>query len=171
MVELTERVTEKKLPKRRLVWAGIGVAGVILVGIVVAVIDLSTHSSATNQVSVALKAAEQTTTVPLYAPSTIPTGWQYEPQSLSTGGNVTIMKFSSAGGQQLVVNQQARPATTEDVNKTVEFDTPAGHAYIADLEGQVVGFLRTDKSLIIITGATKDQADFLRQFITSFKPV
>ena len=108
---------------------------------------------------------------PLYYPEPLPAGWAYVPSSIQSVGGVIMYAVSDGKSGKLVISQQPIPPQTEDVKKDVEFKTDLGDAYISNLNGKTAGFIRADKSLIIISGASDSQSDLLRNVMSNLKQV
>jgi hypothetical protein len=158
----------KRLPRQVLVLAVIAV--VILIGSLILIWQLVHLHSHTDHTGVPADLTRAATIVhyPLYYPSPLPVGWKLEDHSLQITGEYA--NFALLGtGIKVTVNEQPKPINIEQVKKIKEFDTGAGHAYIADLEGHTVGFLATDKTLVNITGANSSQNTELEELLRSLR--
>ena len=109
--------------------------------------------------------------IPLYTPQPLPEGWNYIGNIQQTDDNAIIYDITDAAGKKLSIAQQAKPPTTEEVNKTQEFKLSIGDAYTADVEGRTTGFVKTDKTLIIVSGASVDQEGVVVGLLKSLKPI
>lgn len=147
--------------KKLLISGGIVVAALVVV-IGLFLVNWLSHgdSGVKKQFSELQKSVE----FPLYYPNELPAGYSVNAKSLQSHDE--IVNFSvNHSATKFIVTEQPLPPLMEDVKKIDEFDAKAGKAYIADLEGNTAGFIKTEKTLIIIGGATRAQADLLRQFM------
>ena len=106
----------------------------------------------------------------LYYPAQLPPGFSFNTNSVQVSPNYVLFSFQYDGGF-VVITQQPKPAVMEKLSKTKEFKTASGQAFIADVNGKAVGFLLTDKTLVIISGIDKANADKLELLLRSFKPL
>jgi flagellar basal body-associated protein FliL len=116
-----------------------------------------------------LQKAQSQIDFPAYYPQDLPEEFNLDTNSVNTQGGILIFSYSYSGGKMLNVTQQPKPPIMESVNKTKEFDVPAGKAYLADLEGKNTGFIVTDETLIILSNAGKDDNDKLEQIMRGMK--
>ncbi len=106
---------------------------------------------------------------PLYYPNQLPDNFYLDKNSVKKQEETVFYSYSY-NGTTIVVTQQTKPPLMEQVKKTKDLETSIGKAYIADLEGKVVGFIVTDKTLVIISNANKNDAEALEEFMKAFKP-
>jgi flagellar basal body-associated protein FliL len=107
---------------------------------------------------------------PLLYPTHLPHGF-----SLVDGSVVAIREginfVVSDVNTKLFVTEQPRPKLMEEVTKTQEFNTAAGQAYIANLNGRLAGFLVTSETLVIATPSSTIDTDILKQFLEALAPL
>lgn len=116
--------------------------------------------------------AAQDVDFPLYYPKQLPKGFSIDTNSVAAQ-ETKVMSFSisSPDGGKLLVTEQPRPPIMEEVQKSVDFKTPHGDAYIANLNGRIAGFIRTQKTLIILSVVGKVSTDHLRQVMNQMTPL
>lgn len=107
---------------------------------------------------------------PLYYSDKLPSGLTLKENSVSQHEGAVFYSYIY-NGAEIIITQQPRPPLMEEVKKTKEFNTLIGKAYIADLEGKVTGFIVTDKTLIILSNAAKNDSMALEELMRNFAPI
>lgn len=107
---------------------------------------------------------------PLYYADKLPAGFVLKESSASQHEGAVFYSYQY-NGNDIVVTQQPRPRLMEEVKKTKEFNTSIGKAYIADLEGKITGFIVTDKTLIILSNAAKNDSSALEEIMRNFSTI
>lgn len=150
----------------------IAIAVAIVIGVLFFTKDPANKAPATPSPAVQtdLKAAQNVATFPLYYPSKTPTDYAYTPNSVKSGPSVVNYSYTIPEGT-LFVTEQPKPVLTEEVNKEVDFKTSIGSAYIADLAGRKVGFIKSDKTMLIFSPTGKIDLLQLREFMSNMQPV
>lgn len=97
----------------------------------------------------------------------IPSGFEVLENSIQTHEGVIMFSITS-GENQITITQQQRPKLMEEVNKQKDVAHPAGKAYIARLGERVVGFLVTDKTLLIISSTHNLEINTLEELLKAF---
>lgn len=144
----------------------IGVLGVAVLGLIFTILNLVVPRDQSTRIP-----TEVTNSVsfPVYYPAKLPEGIEVS-TDFETSRSVVSSTYTYGGGKKLIMAQQTRPPITEDVKKTRDIQTSLGKAYIADLNGRTVGFVYTEKSLIILsTDGSKISDILLEEFIQSLK--
>lgn len=104
---------------------------------------------------------------PVYYPASLPSGYQFN--GAEAQGTIVNLFYSFDGSKQLIITQQPKPVLIEEVTKTKEFSTTIGEAYLANLNGRTVGFVRTEKTLIILTSASEFISSDIEQLMLNLQ--
>lgn len=107
----------------------------------------------------------------LHYPAKIPVGYTVDKDTITIDEETGSFAILHNDGNRLYVTQQKRPLLMEEVNKTREFNTNIGKAYIADLNGRIAGFIVTNDTLIIISSSGEIDVNVLRQLMENMAAV
>lgn len=113
-----------------------------------------------------LTALKDSASFPVYYPKPLPQGFNLAGTPPSSANNLAIYQIVYKD-TTISVTQQQRPKIMEEVNKVKQWPAPTGEAYIADLDGHMTGFIKTDKTLIIFSSTEKLEAELLAQLMNS----
>jgi hypothetical protein len=129
---------------------------------------LGNEQPSTLRVPQTLQSASESLSFPIYYPSSLPLNYKVDPSSVKIQAQVVNFSILTDSGTSFIVTQQAMPPLIEEVKKTSQFDTPVGEGYIADIEGNVVGFIKSNATLVIISNVTKGQSQQLELILKGF---
>ena len=104
---------------------------------------------------------------PLYCLKALPDGATIPNNSVATHEGVVMFTLDK-GANHITVSQQARPKFMEEVEKVKEVAVPAGKAYVAKLNTRTVGFLVTDKTLVIVSSIQPMDTDTTAAILENF---
>jgi len=158
------------LPKRKnylVLFVSVMSVAIIVLLVAILWLVLSKDSGARAPEDILEKtAAMQSIDFPLYYPKQLPEDFSISADSIAAQeARMISFSITSPNGGQLLVTEQPRPPIMEEVQKSVEFKTQSGDAYIANLNGRVAGFIRTEKTLIILSVMGEVPNDSLRQIM------
>lgn len=143
------------------------VAALIIIGIVWVIFA----GRAKSEVPAEVISAKATTSFPLYYPQPLPDGFSSTSNSLNVTDGALMFNVTDRKGNAVVVTQQPRPQLTEEVTKTKQFSTPIGNAFLAQLNGRTVGFIYTEKTLIIVSSTNEVDDDDLVKLLSSLQKI
>jgi len=113
-----------------------------------------------------LQAAKQYVNFQIYYPKPQP-GYMLQPNTVQANNGVVSFIYGY-GSDNINISEQAQPPVVEQVTKTRQFSTPAGSAYLADLNGHTAGFIQADKTLVILS-SSGNIPDKLQSLMTNFQ--
>ena len=116
-----------------------------------------------------LRQLQMAAPTPLYAPTPLPPDFEVVADSVGFLEDGVASFSLLYKDKTVIVTEQPRPRLMEEVSKRVQFTTPEGNAYIADLNGRHSGFLVTTETLIIVSSPDRLGNDQLRQVIESLR--
>ncbi len=142
-------------PKRVVVL--IGLAIVAFAG-TITTLNMVNHGGIDTQMA----ATQHSVGFALYRPKPMPVGFTLAPDGApqTIEGNMVHMSYINLG-KKIAVTQQQRPKMMEEVNKTKEWSTPIGSAYLAELNNVTVGFIVAESTLLIFSSPDKVEGDRL----------
>lgn len=150
------------------------IAGLIFVAVMVltgVLVWSSKHTASPKSVPTATneipKSVISAVNFPIYYPASLPAG--YELSDARAQGSIVNIYYRYATSKQLIITEQPRPLNIEEVTKTKEFTTPIGPAYLANLNGRTAGFVRADKTLIILTSSADITTSDLEQVMMNLQ--
>lgn len=106
---------------------------------------------------------------PLFYPQPMPAGYKMVEGSFKQTSTATMFNVTDDKGNMVIVTEQQKPPLTEELKQTKQFSTPAGKAYLADLNGRPAGIINADSTLIIASPAADSfDPNKLQTLLTSF---
>lgn len=156
-------------PLRALKLAGF-ILVLLAVGLLIGLLLTSFTQPDTKQ-TLREKSTDKSLSYALHYPAKLPPGYKVEQDTITVDDTVANFTMSNETGNRLFVTQQKRPLLMEEVNKTREFNTELGKAYIADLNGRIAGFIVTKDTLIIISSSGDMDLNTLRQLIENMAKI
>lgn len=103
---------------------------------------------------------------PLFGFKTLPTGFKQTSNPIMVEGTAVTTSFETQG-KTIIVTQQKRPKFMEEVDKTKQWQAPAGSAYTANLNNKAAGFIVTQSTLLIFSSSNGASVDQLAELMNS----
>jgi hypothetical protein len=128
-------------------------AASLVLGVAITLV-LHRNPLASDEIRNVLQAqASSITTTPLYYPKSPSEDFSILEGSVGLFESQVVHFTLTNGANQIIITEQPRPSSTEELTKTKEFTTPIGEAYLANLGGRIAGFIFTEKTLIILNSS------------------
>lgn len=108
---------------------------------------------------------------PVLFPEKVPTGFEYDPDSVSVSGNIVNynLRYDSSKTLAVTVQSTADAPDFSQFSGSEEFTTMAGRAFIVDFPGRTTGALIGEKSWLLVNAPDTIATTKLREFLESLR--